>query len=441
MKRLRAYGLYVTIYNANGSLKRITKQGDIDDGETDHVDYVIHFTTPIEVKRAQNVHINVQYCGNYRVKNKQLFGRPVWPLNQDSTHLIFKRDVLEYVAFQTHQLRIEKTVDGNQVVCAMYFRLLNITTANVPHYDYHLCADVDVAMDQIESLAWFPPDVDPTYWGLKIDTRTIPQRSPLWFAARGAMSGSLAYKLLGFFHTTKPTQDRSKIRLGTHSEQDACILYQHYFPNCKLSEVGWCPAKAPYPSTWGASPDMLLEDSGFTGVLEIKTSQLKTTMEDYFYPQMYMEMIATESTFADLMRYRPNDVAYVYRIHRDAQLESMLVELWKRALQAKDPSVLYQTPDFVNARNLLSKMASDASWECNTILKVTPECTEKIRAHHKRVDALRESLPAPDEQVMLDVDDELFEKSLEVARAIRAKRPKTEITQLMAQQLNLLSHL
>jgi hypothetical protein len=290
-----------------------------------------------------------------------------------------------------------------------------------------------------DALPWFPPDVDPAYWGIQIDTRLIPQRSHLWFKLRGEMTGSLAYKMLGFFATASKTmQDKTKMRLGTYSETDACTLYLHYHPHSKLKEVGWCGARAPYPTTWGASPDRLLDEDG---ILEIKTSTDKTSMEDYFYPQCYMEMIATERNFTHLMRYRPNDVAYVYHVSRDPHVEEMLLVLWKRALQTRESDLLYQSPDFVNARNVLSKMASDANWECNTILKMTPECMEKIRAQHKRIEELRTPIPAPSETLMPDVDDELYEKSLEVARAVKSKRPRTEITQLMAQQLNLISYL
>lgn len=428
----------MSIYNGNGILKRLgSTQGEIDDGQTDSVDYVVHFRPPIEASRAKNVHVSVTYQGEMRLKTRELFGQFVWPTNQTSTRLIFKPGQLEYETFQTHQLRIEKTVNDEELVCSLYFRLVNVTTVMVPQYDLHLCAEVELD----DALPWFPPDVDPQYWGIKIDTRLIPQRSHLWFKLRGAMTGSLAYKMLGYFQTmTSSPKDKTKMRLGTYSETDACTLYLHYNPHCKLQEVGWCNAHAPYPTTWGASPDRLIDDDG---ILEIKTSSDKTSMEDYFYPQCYMEMIATERSFTHLMRYRPNDVAFVYHVARDPVVEEMLIVLWKRALATREADLpaLFKSADFVKARDILSKMASDANWECTRILKMTPECMEKIRAQHNRMEQLRTPIPAPNETLMPDVDDELYEKSLELARAVKSKRPKTEITQLMAQQMNLFSYL
>lgn len=446
MKRQRLSNLLVSITNANGNLKRLgSLEGELDDGNTDAIDYVIHFRPPIERSRGCQVFVSFQYQGNSRVFTRELFGRFVWPKNQKSQRVVLRSNELEYEVFETHQLRIEKTVENNEVICAMYVRLINATTSVDPRYDLLLCADVSVSIPEIEPLSWFPPDVDPAQWGLSIDSRMIPQRTALWFALRGELSGSRAYKLLGYFADAPLSGSNHRMRLGTYSEEEACIVYKDAFPRRQLKEVGWCGASKPYPKQWGASPDMLLIDKDaeretqypqydyWQGVLEIKTSSTKTSMEDYFYPQLYMEMIATQSVFADVIRYCPNNVAHVYRVKRDMAIEQMLISLWKRALNGAS----HQEQDFVQARALFSKMASDATWECD----IRISCTEKITAYRARLAELRVALPSPSEQWVPDVDGELYEKSLEVAHAIKNKRPKTEVMHLIADQMKLATFL
>jgi hypothetical protein len=152
--------------------------------------------------------------------------------------------------------------------------------------------------------------------------------------------------------------------------------------------MGWCPAPPPYPKSWGASPDGLQsapseqivkhmpkelwelaaasrhgkESTGGErtwGALEIKTSRTKLTMEPYFYPQVYMEMISLGVYWADLIRYKPGYGAYIYRIYRDAKIEQALFGLWKRAFANADRlQAIVQEPEFVKMRDYFTREAN-----------------------------------------------------------------------------------
>lgn len=438
MKRVRhsnAGPLLFRVSNANGVVSRLgNEEGDIEDS----ADYAVYFKPPIEMERAKTVHVGVTYQGNDRIADRILFGQWVLPSDGNGgTPLILQAGVLEYLIFPTHQLRIE-----NGTVCTLYVRIVNVTTTIDPRFNLFLRGDVDVELPKIKSLTWFPPDVDPSHWGLKIDSRLIPQRCPLWFKLRGELTGSKAYKLLGFFmnDTSQSTASRMNMRRGTHSEPEAIIMYSLAYPNAVLQEVGWCPASDPYPETWGASPDMLIDDNG---VLEIKTSTLKTSMEDYFYPQCYMEMLATQRYYCDVIRFRPlrfadgriEDAGHVYRIIRDEALLDTLCKLWMRALSVKN---VQSEPDYVQIRDLFSKMASDASWSQGQRIEATPEYCSALRDYQRNLKALAKPILAPSDGIAVDLEAELHERAMETVRAIEAKRPKSEIIGLLTEQINTL---
>lgn len=242
---------------------------------------------------------------------------------------------------------------------------------------------------------FFPYDVDPTLYGLKVDTSKVPQRTPLWFKLRGEVSGTKAYQLLGFWVPSKQEdpnwtldgdhvfdeQSKANMRFGSESEDKALMVYAHHSKHItKIQLTGWCKAPAPLPLSWGASPDGLVTDINYTwsdvpedikqyyessslfdvrqGVLEIKCSRAKITLEAYFFPQVYMEMISTNRIWCDLVRYTPKKTR-VYRIHRHKPTEDMLISLWKYARSNVDRlRDVIQEEAFVKIRNYFKRLAS-----------------------------------------------------------------------------------
>jgi hypothetical protein len=274
-----------------------------------------------------------------------------------------------------------------------------------------------VDANRVVFLKWFPPDVDPSVYGIKIDPREIPQRCPLWFKLRGEVSGSKAYVLIGYFADRQNNQPfsafaKSAMRLGTLSEDLVMIGYLNAYPKRIFYEVGWVPIES--KKSWGASPDGIIVDpemswdkvpsdvaknyskSGIDithGACEFKTSRTKLGMEAYFYPQLYMEMIALNVVWADLIRYRPEriydqntkvwtykDVAHVYRVYRDKPTETLLMELWARAQtnfsKLKD---IVQEEAYARLRLYFDRKAEET--EPTDVIHMTPD-TEYMYAQY-----------------------------------------------------------
>lgn len=455
-------------------VRRVDGGGPVDDGETDYAEYAVHFRPPVARSRASSVHVAVSYRGSARVASRELFGRFVCPEEKAERVTVGE---LEYLSYETHQVRIE-AAEEEPLVCSLYLRIENATCGPDPRYDLLLRGAVDVGLrvlpalvgDSLRGLSWFPPDVDPAQWGLRIDPRTIPQRTALWFALRGRLSGSKAYKALGFFLPREATSldasgsftaaARMRMRTGTHAEPEAVLMYSLAYPQRTLEELGWCPASAPYPVSWGASPDMGAKDphaeppaeiraqwpdADFTrGVLEIKTSTTKLSMEDYFYPQVYMEMIALGAYWADVVRFRPErprgqpaqDTIHVYRVWRDRAMEERLVGLWRRALT--NESILGRTvqePEFQEARRHCAHLARDATDAPSEVLSATPAYQEALQEYLQHKSRLHDVVRAPDDMLGPPVEAELYERSLEIAHAVKRQAGRAELAALVAHQV------
>lgn len=291
-----------------------------------------------------------------------------------------------YKVYDTYTLG-QDTEDAN-VTYSMYFQFKEGSICvdmsrfwlpkHIPHFDRHI--------------EFFPYDVDPTMYGLKLDTTKVPQRTPLWLKVRGEVTGTKAYQLIGFWVPTVEddpnwtldgdhvfdAQSKANMKFGSDSEDKALIAYAFHF-NHPISLTGWCNAPAPFPKGWGSSPDGLITDATHTwddvpdaikkyldttlfdprqGVLEIKSSKFKLSMEAYFFPQVYMEMISTNRMWCDLVRYKPNKVR-VYRIYRHKPTEETLVSLWKYARKnVHSLRKIIQEESFVKIREYFEKLAN-----------------------------------------------------------------------------------
>ena len=256
----------------------------------------------------------------------------------------------------------------------------------------------------VRNVRFFPYDVDPTQYGLKLNSTQIIQKTPLWFKARGEVSGTKAYQLIGYWVPSKKedpnwsidgdhvfdAQSKANMRFGSESEDKGLITYTLHYSGVisKVELAGWCnaPQSSGLAAGWGASPDALVCEPNHTwddervpestktyfggvgvfnptlGVLEIKSSQTKLSFEPYFFPQLYMEMISTQRVWCDLVRYTPHTTR-VYRVYRHKPTEDTLISLWKYARKNshKLRDIIQEEP-FVKIRNYFQKLASTLSF-------------------------------------------------------------------------------
>lgn len=372
----------------------------------DSVDYGLYLTKPIQSAKTCMLHV--------LLKDAVLFSTVLYPAGGplDKCHLMDR----VYPVFETHQLAQDP---DETLTYAVYIQFDNTSRNTTPiigvAVDMTLSFLPNAFPNRFERVPYFPYDVDPAKYGLKIETRKIPQRTPLWFRLRGEVTGSKAYKLMGFwiptvaenpdwkYDTPEVFSDTSKanMRLGTHSEEYAIMLLLLNCPAISVSLVGLCdpPPGAGVPVGWGASPDGLLIDTSVTwdnlptsitqhitdrerfdprrGVLEIKSSAKKLSMEAYFLPQVYLEMISTGTLWCDVVRFCRtssydtgskkwvySNVARIYRVYRHIPTEQALVALIKRAHGNRHAlQKIVAEHDYVQMRQYFATLASEAPYK------------------------------------------------------------------------------
>ena len=215
------------------------------------------------------------------------------------------------------------------------------------------------------------PEVDP-----KVPSDRIPQSHPLWKKKRerenpppstslkGKVGGSTAYKLIGFFKNSgleKPDPNVA-MRMGRLIEMEVVVAYLKQYPNRKVYETGWNPH--PKDKNQGASPDAIIVDTTWTidsfpewvinrckrdnninveeidtmrGILEIKVSKKNNAFMAYYLPQLYQEMICTDTWWAELVKYcTTSKEIKVYRVYRDPEFENKLRECITRSTTKLD---------------------------------------------------------------------------------------------------------
>lgn len=334
-----------------------------------------------------------------------VFSTPLCPKTRPAESISLLDRV--YPVYETHQLC--QNEDGSKTY-AIYIQMedVNLTAGCAPIMKPAVEMSFFLQRQgHLRRLPFYPPDVDVQKYGLKLDTRVVPQRTPLWFAVRGDVSGTKAYKLMGFWVPTveqNPNwsydaeevfseESRLNMRHGAQSEDLATIFFHKTNANAVVSNVGWCKTSKPYPGGWGASPDGLIcddtmnwtrvpesirkyyedDDSLFDikqGVLEIKTSKRSLAMEAYYYPQVYMEMIATNTVWCDLARfYRsagspPSYSMRVYRVYRHKPTEEKLVRMIRYALANKHRlQTLVQEAEYKEMRSYFVELAKKAPYK------------------------------------------------------------------------------
>lgn len=469
------------------TVEQIGPQADFEDGiSTDSVDLVIYFQPPLPVSELPCTQMAIHYVGT---KQKLVWAKTLAKA-EDGEPLHLVPEELEYRCYETYQLQLQK-----EKVLALFCTIENGSLSTAKNVELVLRVHVDMKRPFLASalgeqghfLAWFPPNVDPAHWGLTIDPRSIPQRTPLWFKLRGEVSGSRAYYLLGWYTNGGPMTlfSKSAMRLGTFSEDLVLICYCYTWPERQVREMGWCPAppqsplvqgtKGQIPLGWGASPDALIFDPEMSwdlipedlvpyyadpavrsqfdirqGAGEFKTSRTKLTVEPYFVAQVYMEMIALNVVWCDLIRFRPartwdaaagrwryDDVANVYRIFRNPLMEARLIPLWKRA-QTNQHAILriIEEPEFVRIREEITEFA--AKQKPYTVIQVAahPKLAAQLNSYRSYAEAAAqpEEVWLPSEADPEDAHWVLIEERQQELRKCRGRRD-ARFTTLVAQQM------
>lgn len=455
----------------------VVRSPKIDFATNDSVDFSIHFRPHVTLPVAWPVHVDIYHGGRH------IFGQTIAVTEGKS--LVLRNEELEYELYETYQLKVS---NKRRTIETMYLTIENVNTN--PRADMVLVPRVDTKMTLLPSLVgaraqfltWFPPDVDPALYALKVDPRTVPQKCPLWPRLRGELTGSKTYILLGFFVPPKPTpykfgafvefdpKTRARMRLGSLSEDHVMMMYLHVY-SCKLFfEMGYCPAPPPpaYPAGWGASPDAMIGDPDMTwdkvpedvasqyseterdsiditrGAGEFKTSETSLEMMAYYYSQCYLEMISLNVVWCDLVKFRRRkcmdptskrvkyeNSARVYRIYRHKATERLLIKLWKYALSNRDRlQDVVMEDGFVKIRDYFERMAAQHEYTPMDMSPGLEEAYEQYEAYMtecttpKRCTSRREVEEGGG-------DDELCHRATKIARC----EDRGLKTQLIAQQI------
>ena len=452
------------------TVKTLKEDGDCE------TDIILSFTPALTLQHAMQAHVRL-----LRLKdNCIIFSQYVFPSNEKPEYLEIHEEELNYVLFPAHQLHVDRI---NETVTKLFISLVDRTTdmrelsVLEPMVDVHANAQL-FPPAQYKFLNWFPCNVDPAMYGLRIDPRTIPQRTPLWFKLRGEVTGTKAYTLLGFWVPTK-SQDpnwsffkpgtftpfaKAAMRLGSLSEDAALLTYFSHFKDRAYEEVGWCGAPSPLPKSWGASPDGIVTippaplgpgglapfqsvddtlgnfshanspppkaGANSRGALEIKTSRTKLSMEAYFYPQIYMEMIVLNVQWTDLIRYQPGTGANIYHVKRDPKIEEELIRLWKYAFAKADRlQEIVLEPDFKRMRVFFEQEARNAE----SVIFI-PEPSNVIHSYNAYKSKLLQPVPPPP-NLCSDPTEALVQNALRIQKSVKNKRHKADVAKLLVEQI------
>ena len=247
---------------------------------------------------------------------------------------------------------------------------------------------------RLVSPSYYPADIKVMASLEHVVIQDVPQRTPYWFKARDLVTGTKAYKYCGFFSNNKPfsEDDLKRMRFGRLTEDAVCTLFlKSQPPNVTVQLVGLVPYKE--RAGWGASPDGIIHDPHMAwddvpsycrdayrsdpsvtitkGVLEIKCSQTNCEMQDYYFPQVYLEMMSTGTVWTDVVRYcdkmvnKGNGCWFVerelriYRLYRDRETENAIVSCILSSLQVHEQMQrqLFRTAKYVALRKSLRRLA------------------------------------------------------------------------------------
>ena len=385
-------------------------------------------------------------------------------------------DKFYYRVLDTHALRldengetfssIEFTLHNTQLVSNDNTPILQVITDIMPWFNAMIPG-------RVVGQPFYP--VDPTVMEAltSVKSQDVPQRTPYWFKLRGIVTGSKGYKLCGYF----PGQSKftaialKRMRFGTLREDFVCYAYVNSVPYCYTVHLLGLVPYVDRPG-WGASPDGLIVNTEMTwdqvpaatraeyegtpgidikrGALEIKCSQADCNMRDYYYPQIYLEMMSLGAVWTDVVRYsekRASDGAgtwstkrecRVYRIYREKEWEDRIVNCILVALKQRDDETrekLYKTRRFTTLRADLRKKAQESTY---ALLMVSDEAFKSYTQYHSDAQVAKDVAP-PEKRLALV--DSIQERQLEIVRLYEGEDKPTKqfIGHVIGQVRDLLS--
>jgi hypothetical protein len=282
-----------------------------------------------------------------------------------------------YPAGWTHHIKQD---DEAGVVCMIYLTLRNEQVTH-PSYPPIYRPPVPLEHPRYHALAW----------------GEMKQGDVSWHKARGSVTGSKLPSLLGYFAGQPQIKDYTAgwlgvdVRFGNLSETAAVLSLLEASPHLEFSECAYFPHPT-NPTTWGDSPDGLLQDHSMTawdlpaqmeqdlalfgptepidrGTIEIKSSRSKPEFAGYYFPQVLWHMICTRTIWCDVVKYCPTQCR-VFRVYRNHELESTLLRLLTRALE--DPTLAAHDPEFAALRKRFDELARTADTNGRLIPIIEP---------------------------------------------------------------------
>lgn len=257
--------------------------------------------------------------------------------------------------------------DSEKRVKAIYFILednqLNPSKQHRPKWN--LGVDTSYCFEKMFGTRYVPLDFthpDPSV-EVDIPTEKRPQRSARWFNhrssvsnpdvqryLRGKVGGSKATKMLGFYKGDglEGAKEPSHIlKIGRIEEDSIVVAYLEYYKRRVIFETGW--HKHPEDSDQGSSPDWtsydpdmsmerlpdwlmeLYREAGWIervmarikyGNGEAKTSEKDAEFKAGYIPQLYQEMICSDTYWSDLVKMctTTNEIK-CYRVYRQPDFE------------------------------------------------------------------------------------------------------------------------
>lgn len=337
---------------------------------------------------------------------------------------------LKFIACATHALQLD-TQHGKESCIIRVFLMLNNVQLSNPHsppilqpcIDYRYFFNSHFEKGRYTGLPYFPPDpnLDVKLLGeIGIDASQIPQRIPMWFKLRDAITSSKVSKLLGEFaprlgsveatqfnfFASEPASGWRELtmRLGRLREpvQIACLLQQ--YPNLRFEEVGY--VHHPTRIGRGASPDGILYDTNQTwealpastrdfyqkdtsinvkrGVVEFKASPNDCEFRANHIGQCLWEMMCANVVWCNLVRYqeswaRDNETqryhgkstCKVIRVYRYEPLETKLIQHVEQAhALVNNPQAflkLIWSPSFVALREEFAALARQCTIDATNV--------------------------------------------------------------------------
>jgi len=364
-----------------------------------------------------------------------------------------------FIVFETHAIELDK--DTGQLKC-MWLSLENRQTRGPKKHSLEEpCPILEPVIDPVYfmhaqfdtsryvGLPFFPPGNQfdtQTLRTLSIDASKIPQRIPLWWKVCGSVTGSQLTELVGIYvpnidaepampadtadgermsawkkdlvkwqHSIEDWEIKRpkvftgwsavNVRKGRMAEDKIVLCYLHQYASRSFHECGYFP-HPDNPSSWGASPDGIVYDSGVTsralkrdapwifrdfnpehfdltrGVVEFKATSFDCTFKSYYVVQAIWEMQSANTLWCDIVRYssgqwklNPKTQRYMrtgqrcrtYRLFRRKKADELLQECVRQAVAARQKGDkmaylrLMQTKPFIKFRAYCDKVVE----KCN----------------------------------------------------------------------------